>query len=70
MLGSPASVKPHVPSEHRARRAVIAATMQERDMANDTRDADRAWELMKKIGFAAAITGTRPAIGTNRKVAI
>jgi hypothetical protein len=39
-------------------------------MANDTRDADRARELMKKIGFAAAITGTRPDIGTNRKVAI
>jgi hypothetical protein len=39
-------------------------------MANDPRDADRAWELMKKIGLAAAITGTHPAIGTNRKVAI
>jgi hypothetical protein len=39
-------------------------------MANDTRDAARARELMKKIGLAAAITGTRPDIGTNRKVAI
>ena len=67
-------------------------------MANDNaRDVDRAWELMKKIGFAmlvthdgdapqilgfaghryqlckmatAAVTGARPEIGENRKVAL
>jgi hypothetical protein len=87
--------------EHRPIRAVIAS--RERDMTNDNaRDVDRAWELIKKIGFAigdpnirvlkitpddaefrdtpgsvisyasmaaAAVTGWRPEIDDNRKVA-
>jgi general stress protein 26 len=28
----------------------------ERNMANDARDVDRAWELMRKIGFAMLVT--------------
>jgi hypothetical protein len=44
----------------------------ERNMADDNtaRDADRAWDLMKKIGFAMLVTGTRPDLGDNRKVAM
>lgn len=33
---------------------------------NPTRDADRAWELMKKIGFAMLVTRD----GNNRKAAM
>jgi hypothetical protein len=45
-------------------------------MANDStaRDVDRVWELMKMISYvkmaAAAVTGTRPDLGDNRKVAM
>jgi hypothetical protein len=49
--------------EHRPTRAVIAQQQWSDNMANDNtaRDIDRA---------AAAVTGTRPVIGKNRKVAI
>jgi len=55
-------------------------------VSNDNaRDQDRAWQLMKKIGFAMLVThdrgqkyvsiagtatGTRPDIGENRKVSM
>ena len=44
-------------------------------MTNDNaRNVDRAWELMKKIGFAMLVTHdgtrTRPEIGDSRKVAM
>src|ERR1700733_12040858 len=48
--------------EHHHRGAVIALTAMERNMAQDLatdttqRDADRAWDLMKKIGFAMLVT--------------
>src|SRR3954454_19582364 len=44
-------------AEHRCRPAVIAPAAMERPMANDTTaDVNRAWELMKKIGFAMLVT--------------
>jgi hypothetical protein len=42
-------------------------------MSNDaTHDADRAWDLRKKIGFAMLVTRDENAIdlGDNRKVAM
>jgi general stress protein 26 len=44
-------------AEHRSAQAVIVPSKQENDMANDTAgDVERAWELMKKIGFAMLVT--------------
>jgi hypothetical protein len=52
---------------------------------NTANDIDRVWDLMKTIGFAmlvtrdgaelrarptSAVTGTRPDLGDNRKVAL
>ena len=43
-----------------------------RDMANDNTagDLDRVWKLIKKIGFAKLIAGTRPDLGDTRKVGL
>jgi hypothetical protein len=60
----------------------MARDMANDNTANDVR---RVWDLMKKIGFAmpatcdgdklrarpmSAVTGTRPDLGDNRKVAL
>jgi hypothetical protein len=47
---------------------------------NTANDVRRVWDLMKKIGFAmlvsymtmaaAAVSGTRPNLGDNRKVSM
>src|ERR1700750_960299 len=44
--------------EHRRTGSVIAPAAMELEMVTDntTRDIDRAWELMKKIGFAMLVT--------------
>jgi hypothetical protein len=46
--------------------------------SDNAANVDRVWELMKKIGLrcwspvmaAAVVTGTRPDLGDNRKVAM
>jgi hypothetical protein len=41
-------------------------------MTNDNTagDLDRVWKLIKKMGLAKLIAGSRPGLGDNRKVGL
>ena len=58
VLGSPRSIQASCRTEHhRIAFVVPLKPIREHNMTNDnTRDQERAWELMKKIGFAMLVT--------------